>query len=75
MSDDKELLTVHIAVDIPTGALQGIVPNIKAVVGKNAKGHYQVNAADAVGNIIGKFLHEHDFVTYAADPAHNTRLM
>jgi len=40
MSDGKELLTVHITVDIPTDSLQGLEANIKAVVGKNAKGHY-----------------------------------
>ena len=70
MSIDKDLITVHVNVDIPTAALQSIVANIKAVVGVNEKGHYQVDTAEAVGKLIGKFIDEHEFDAYAADPAH-----
>lgn len=75
MSTDKNLITVHVNVEIPTEALQSIVANVKALVGKNDKGHYQVDTADAVGKIIGKFINEHDFIAYAADPAHYPKLM
>ncbi len=75
MGTEKDLIAVHVNVDIPVEALQSIVANIKAVVGKNAKGHYQVDTAEAVGKIIAKFIDEHDFKAYAADPAHYPKLM
>lgn len=75
MGTEKDLITVHVNVDIPTEALKSIVANIKAVVGANAKGHYQVDTAEAVGKLIGKFVNEQGFTAYAADPAHYPKLM
>ena len=75
MSTEKELIAVHVNVDIPTEALKSIVANIKAVARTNEKGHYQVDTADAVGQLIGKFINEHDFEAYAADPTHYPNLM
>ncbi len=75
MNIEKDLITVHVNVEIPTEALKSIVANIKAVTGVNAKGHYQVDTAEAVGKLIGKFIDEYDFEAYAADTTHYPKLM
>ncbi len=75
MNIEKDLITVHVNVEIPTEALKSIVANIKAVTGVNAKGHYQVDTAEAVGKLIGKFIEEYDFEAYAADTTHYPKLM
>ena len=75
MGTKEDLITVHVNVDIPTEALKSIVANIKAVVGADAKGHYHVDTAEAVGKMIGKFIGEQDFTSYTADPAHYPKLM
>ena len=75
MGTDDDLITVNVNVEIPTEALKSIVANIKMVVGADAKGHYHVDTAEAVGKMIGKFINEHDFTAFAADPLHYPEMM
>ncbi len=66
----QETVTVHVNIDIPVDALQAIVAIAKEKAGKNEKGHYRVDTADKVGEIVTKFLLQTDFVSFASDPAH-----
>lgn len=58
---------VHVNVEITAAALQAVVQNAKQVVGRNAKGHYRVDTADKVAEMISRFLAEKDFTAFARD--------
>ena len=66
---DNDTIEVRALVTLPTEALQTIVGSAKALVGPNAKGHYQVDTADLVNHMISKFLMEKDFTAYVRDLA------
>ena len=63
---------VHVNVEVPTAALQAVVQNAKRAAGKNEKGHYRVDTADKVAEMITRFLAEKDFTSFARD-VHNYR--
>ena len=67
MSDQNNLILVNANVNITVKSLQTIVSNAKKVSGKDQKGIYRVDTADKVGDMISKFLLEHDFETYVDD--------
>ncbi len=50
-----------------TAALQSIVANCKRLTQPDAKGHYRVDTADKVGEMISRFLLERDFETFVKD--------
>ena len=58
---------VHINVEIAAAALQAVVQNAKQVAGRNAKGHFQVDTADKLAELISRFLAEKDFTAFARD--------
>ncbi|MBW1894102.1 MAG: hypothetical protein JRI91_10470 [Deltaproteobacteria bacterium] len=64
MSGSKETITVHVNVDITPEALQSIVENAKNLAGRNEKGHYKVDTADKVSEMISRFLLENDFESF-----------
>lgn len=55
---------VHVNIEIAAAALQAVVQNAKQVAGKNDKGHYRVDTADKVSEMITRFLAESDFSAY-----------
>jgi hypothetical protein len=67
MSDISQMVRVHVNIEISTTALQAVVANSKKKVGTNEKGHYRVDTADALADLISKFLDEKKFDRYAAD--------
>ena len=67
MTDEKDLIEIHVNVKITTVSLQTIVGNAKKIVGRNEKGHYQVDTADKVSEMISSFLLENDFEGYVED--------
>lgn len=70
MSEAKQRLDVHVNVEITVESLQAIVENAKKIAGGNEKGYYRLDTADAVGQIISRFLSEHDFESYVNEIEH-----
>ncbi|MDM8544064.1 hypothetical protein QUF75_15645 [Desulfococcaceae bacterium HSG7] len=64
---EKDMIDVNVVLKITTASLQAIVENAKKMVGRNAKGHYRVDTADKVGEMISVFLLENDFETFVKD--------
>lgn len=67
MSENNQLVRVHVNIEISAAALQAVVANSKKMVGKDEKGHYRVDTADALATLISKFLHEKEFDQFAAN--------
>jgi len=67
MEDPRETLLVNVNVEITAQALEAIVSHAKASAGRDEKGHYRVDTAAKVGEMISKFLFENDFESYALD--------
>jgi hypothetical protein len=67
MNASNETIAVNVVVEMTTVSLQTIVENTKRLAGRNAKGHYQVDTADKVAEMISRFLLEKDFEGYVMD--------
>ncbi len=67
MTDEKDLIEIHVNVKITTASLQTIVENAKKIAGRNEKGHYRVDTADTVSRMISRFLLKNDFEGYVSD--------
>ncbi|CAB5114474.1 hypothetical protein D3OALGB2SA_2594 [Olavius algarvensis associated proteobacterium Delta 3] len=63
----SDTIVVHANVEVSTASLQAIVETVKQIAGRNDKGVYRVDTADAVSNMISKFLRENDFDGYVQD--------
>jgi hypothetical protein len=57
----NDTIAVNAVVEMTTDSLQAIVRNAKAVAGRDDKGRYRVDTADKVGEMISRFLLQHDF--------------
>ena len=68
MTQAQDTVVVHVNVELSTYALQTIVKNAKESVGPDEKGHYRVDTADKVGELISRFLADKGFNEYVADP-------
>ena len=65
---EDHTLAVNVVIELTPAALQAIVENAKRLVGRNEKGHFKVDTADKVGEMVSRFLAENDFERYANDP-------
>ncbi|MGA7143741.1 MAG: hypothetical protein WBY47_04490 [Desulfobacterales bacterium] len=70
MSQSRDMITVHVNVDITATSLQTIVENVKRIAGRDEKGVYRVNTADKVSEIISRFLRDKDFEGYVKRDEH-----
>ena len=68
MGLSENTLAVNVVIEISPNALQAIVENAKRLTGRNEKGHYTVDTADKVGEMISRFLAENDFDGFVNDP-------
>jgi hypothetical protein len=73
MSETKQSLDVHVNVEITVESLRTIVENAKKIAGSDEKGFYHLDTADAVGQMISRFLSEYDFESYVKDIEHYRR--
>ena len=64
MTESKEMIAVHVNVEITIASLQTIVENVKRIAGRDENGVYRVDTADKVSEIISQFLLENDFEGY-----------
>jgi hypothetical protein len=67
MHKQNNTIAVNVVIELTPNALQAIVENAKRITGRNKKGHYKVDTADKVGEMISRFLIEKDFESYAQD--------
>ena len=61
------MVMVRVNVAISALALQQIVAHVKQMSGRDAKGHYRVDTADKVGEMITRFLEQHNFDQFVSD--------
>ena len=66
--NNKILIKAHL--EISTLSLETIVETAKQIKGRNQKGHFKVETADVVSEIISRFLAEKDFESYVKDTSH-----
>jgi hypothetical protein len=64
MTESKDMITVHVNVEITAASLQTIVENVKQIAGRDEKGVYRVDTADKVSEMISRFLYDNDFEGY-----------
>jgi hypothetical protein len=67
MTEFKDMITVHVNVEITAASLQTIVENVKQLAGRDEKGVYRVDTADKVSKMISRFLQDNDFESYVKD--------
>ena len=67
MGDSVDTIEVRANIVMTTASLKFIVANAKKVVGRNEKGHYKVDTADVVGQMVSRFLLERDFEEFVRD--------
>ena len=65
MSNDIPQVTVHVNIDLSAISIQAVVSNSKKKAGKDEKGRYRVDTADALSELISKFLKEKNFEAFA----------
>jgi len=68
MPQSEDTIDVNVVVEMTTASLKAIVENAKRLSGKNDKGHYTVDTADKVGEMISRFLLENNFEGYVTTP-------
>jgi len=61
MNQPDNTIAVNVVVELTPNSLQAIVENAKRITGRNEKGHYKVETADKVGEMISRFLAENNF--------------
>jgi hypothetical protein len=64
----EDTIAVNVVVEMTTASLKAIVENAKRLSGRNEKGHYTVDTADKVGEMISRFLFEKDFEQFTNNP-------
>ena len=69
---DQSTLRVNVNIELPEKALQIIVQQCKAHTGRNAKGHYRVDTADKVSELVSKYVQSEDFLKFINNPVHYT---
>lgn len=67
MSENSPLVRVHVNIELSPAALQAVVANTKKKAGTDEKGHYRVDTADALSELISRFLQEKDFDAFSKD--------
>ena len=67
MSENSPLVRVHVNIELSAAALQAVVANTKKKAGTDEKGHYRVDTADALSDLISRFLREKDFEAFSKD--------
>lgn len=67
MGNEGDTVRVNVTIDIEGEILQTIVRTAKDIVGRNEKGHYRIDTADLLEDLIARFVAEKGFRDYVAD--------
>ena len=68
MSDSSPLVRVHVNIEISAAALQAVVAQSKRKAAMGETGAHRMDTADALADLISRFLQEKDFVAFAQSP-------
>jgi hypothetical protein len=68
MPQSEDTIAVNVVVEMTTASLKAIVENAKRLSDKNDKGHYTIDTADKVGEMISRFLLKNNFEGYVTVP-------
>lgn len=67
MGNGSSSVRVNVTIDISGNTLQTIVQTAKDMVGRNEKGHYRVDTADLLEDLLSRFIKSHRFDAFVAD--------
>jgi len=67
MAEKPDMVRVNVTIDISGETLQTIVQTAKAITGRNEKGHYRIDTADLLEDLLSRFIAEKSFETYVTD--------
>ncbi len=60
-----QTVLIHVNIELTGKTLETIVQTAKQRAGQNSKGHYRVDTADVVSQMVSRFLRQKDFEGYA----------
>lgn len=69
MGNTTDTVRVNVTVAIAGETLQTVVQTAKDIVGRNEKGHYRIDTADLLEDLLSAFISEKGFDAYVADKA------
>lgn len=64
MPEPRDTITIHATLKIGVDTLQAIVQNAKKLAGPDEKGHYRVDTAEAVNQLVSAFINTPVFDEY-----------
>jgi len=64
MSEFQDTITIHATLEIGVDTLQTIVQNAKKLAGPDEKGHYRVDTAEIVNQLVSAFINTPAFDEY-----------
>lgn len=67
MDNQGNTIRVNVTIDISGETLQTIVQTAKQIVGRNDKGHYRIDTADLLEDLLSTFIEKKGFAAYVAD--------
>lgn len=67
MGNQGDAIRVTVNIMISGATLQKIVQTAKDIVGRNDKGHYRIDTADLLEDLLSTFIEEKGFETYIED--------
>ena len=70
MESQSNTVRVNVTIEIPGETLQTMVQTAKDIVGRNEKGHYRIDTADLLEDLVSNFIREKGFREYVADRGH-----
>lgn len=67
MANRSDTVRVNVTLDISGETLQTIVRTAKEIVGRNEKGHYRIDTADLLEDLLASFIDENGFDVYVGN--------
>ena len=67
MPQSEDTIAVNVVVEMTAASLRAIVEQAKRLSGRNEKGHYTVDTADKVSEMVSRFLLEKDFEAFVSN--------
>ena len=67
MENQGNTIRVNVNIEISGATLQKIVQTAKDIVGRNDKGHYRIDTAELLEDLLSTFIEEKGFETYIED--------
>jgi hypothetical protein len=64
MAQSPKMVNVHVNIDISAEALQTVVAVARKLAGRDEKGHFRVDTADVLSELISRFLVANDFAGF-----------